>query len=136
MLKRLPESALLLLLKILNKIWFTGESPLSWFGATIIPIPNPGKDPSDLGSYRPIALYRSHSNKKRLIALTSCVCKTLELIINDRLVCFLRKNKLFSKYQSGFWKQYSTTDQFTLSFSRTLVLGQGPTSHLFQTETL
>ena len=98
MLKHLPEPALESLLKIFNNIWITGEFPPSWSEATVIPIPKPGKDPTDPGNYRPIAL-------------TSCVCKTLERIVNDRLVWFLEKNKLLTEFQSGFRKQRSTTDQ-------------------------
>jgi len=98
MLKHMPESAVETLLEIFNSIWLTGEFPTSWSEATIIPIPKPGKDPTEPGNYRPIAL-------------TSCICKTLERIINDRLVWFLEKNKLLTQYQSGFRKQRSTTDQ-------------------------
>jgi len=98
MLKHLPESALESLLNILNDIWLTGEFPLSWSEATIIPIPKPGKDPTDPGNYRPIAL-------------TSCVCKTFERIVNNRLVWFLEKNKLLTEFQSGFRKQRNTNDQ-------------------------
>ena len=98
MLKHLSEPALESLLNIFNKIWTTGEFPASWSEATVIPIPKPGKDPSDPGNYRPISL-------------TSCICKTLERTINERLVWFLEKNKLLTEYQSGFRKQRSTTDQ-------------------------
>jgi ribonuclease HI len=98
MLKHLPEPALESLLNIFNNIWITGEFPPPWCEATIIPIPKPGKDLTDPGNYRPIAL-------------TSCICKTLERIINERLVWFLEKNKLITEYQSGFRKQRNTTDQ-------------------------
>jgi Reverse transcriptase (RNA-dependent DNA polymerase) len=58
----------------------------------------PEKDPTDPGNYRPIAL-------------TSCLCKTFEQLINCRLVWFLEKNKVLTVYQSGFRKSRSTTDQ-------------------------
>ena len=40
--------------------------------ATVIPIPKPNKDHTDPTYYRPIAL-------------TSCICKTMERMITDRL---------------------------------------------------
>ena len=88
----------MVMLHIFNNIWIIGEFPLSWSEATIIPIPKPGKDPTDPGNYRPIAL-------------TSCVCKTFERIVNNRLVWFLEKNKLLTEFQSGFRKQRNTNDQ-------------------------
>ena len=98
LLKNLPESALDTLLRAFNDSWTTGQFPPAWSEATIIPIPKPGKDPTDPGNYRPIAL-------------TSCLCKTFERLVNYRLVWFLEKNKIFTEYQSGFRKSRSTTDQ-------------------------
>jgi hypothetical protein len=73
MLKHLPASALNTLLQLFNQIWTTGRFPPSWSEATVIPIPKPGKDPTSADNYRPIAL-------------TSCVCKTFERMVNERLV--------------------------------------------------
>ena len=98
MLKHLPESALDTLLNLFNNIWITGNFPSSWSAATIIPIPKPGKDATSPDNYRPIAL-------------TSCVCKTFERMINERLVWYLENKKLLTEFQSGFRKQRSTTDQ-------------------------
>src|SRR5208282_2821711 len=98
MLKHLPESALDTLLNIFNDIWITGNFPSSWSAATIIPIPKPGKNATSSDNYRPIAL-------------TSCVCKTFERMINERLVWYLENKKLLTEFQSGFRKQRSTTDQ-------------------------
>ena len=97
MLKHLPDNALLTLLHIFNDIWTTGVFPESWRLATVIPIPKPGKDHTEPTNYRPIAL-------------TSCLCKTLERMINKRLVWYLESNDLISPIQSGFRSDRSTND--------------------------
>ena len=97
LLKHLPVQSLHVLLDIFNRIWETGEFPPSWREAIIIPVPKPGKDHTDPSNYRPIAL-------------TSCVCKTMERMINERLVWYLESNNLITEYQSGFRRQRSTTD--------------------------
>ena len=97
MLKHLPESSLQALLSIFNHIWTTGDFPEDWRLATVIPIPKPGKDPAEPTNYRPIAL-------------TSCLCKTLERMINKRLIWYLESNNLLSQYQSGFRAGRSTND--------------------------
>ena len=58
LLKHLPDASLLLLLDIFNKIWISGDFPPDWRKAIIIPIPNPGKDPTNPTNYRRIALTR------------------------------------------------------------------------------
>ena len=98
MIKHLPDSSKSALLEVFNHIFKTGEFPSTWREATIIPIPKPGKDNTVPGNYRPIAL-------------TSCVCKILERIINNRLVWFLEKNELLTEVQAGFRKHRSTEDQ-------------------------
>ena len=60
-LKHLPDTSLSVLLKTFNDIWETGNVPMSWREATIIPIPKPGKDNTNPNNYHPIAL-------------TSCIC--------------------------------------------------------------
>ena len=97
MLKHLPPKSLHALLDIFNDMWETGKFPESWELATVIPIPKPGKDHAEPNSYRPIAL-------------TSCLCKTLERMINVRLVCYLESNNLISPVQSGFRSERSTND--------------------------
>ena len=96
-LKHLPSDALETLLNIMNEIWRTGKFPEDWHKAVIIPIPKPGKDKTEATNYRPIAL-------------TSCICKTMERMINDRLVWFLESNNMISGIQAGFRKNYSTND--------------------------
>ena len=78
----MPENSLEVLLDICNEIW-SGE----WREATIIPIPKAGKNLSDPGNYRPIAL-------------TSCICKTFERMINTRLIWYLEYHAIFTAHQS------------------------------------
>ena len=97
MLKHLPDTSLNTILNIFNYIWTTGKFPEDWHNATIIPIPKPGKDPAEPNNYKPISL-------------TSCLCKTLERMINKRLTWFLESNNHISRLQSGFRSDHSTTD--------------------------
>ena len=110
-LKHLPEPSLKVLLKIFNVLWETGTFPEIWRKAIVIPIPKPGKDGSDPSNYRPIAL-------------TSCICKTMERMINNRLVWFLEKYNLLSKFQCGFRHGRTTVDHLVRleSFVRNALL--------------
>ena len=92
-----PYSALSVLLKVYNHVWKSGCFPPSWREAVVIPIPKPGKDHSDPGNFRPIAL-------------TSCLCKTMEGMINARLMWSLESQGLLSEKQCGFRKNHSTLD--------------------------
>ena len=95
--KHLPNTGLSVLLDIFNDIWVSGHFPRSWKEAIVVPIPKPGKDHTNPTNYRPISL-------------TSCLCKTMERMINSRLVWFLETNKLLNQFQSGFRRGRSTTD--------------------------
>jgi hypothetical protein len=97
LLKHLPPTSLQVLLNVLNHIWMTGNFPPSWHNAIVVPIPKPDKDHSNPLNYRPIAL-------------TSCVCKTMERMVNARLIWFLETNNLLTDIQCGFRKQRSTVD--------------------------
>ena len=97
MLKHLPSKSLQALLDIFNDIWETGKFPESWELSTIIPVPKPGKDHTEPTNYRSIAL-------------TSCLFKTLERMINTPLVWYLESNNLISPVQSGFRTERSTND--------------------------
>ena len=96
-LTHLPQDCLKILLQLFNIIWLSGKIPPSWKEAIVVPIPKLNKDLSDPTKYR-------------LIALTSCLCKTMERRVNDRLVWVLESNKLLSKFQCGFRKDHSTLD--------------------------
>ncbi|GFX48786.1 putative RNA-directed DNA polymerase from transposon X-element [Trichonephila clavipes] len=69
LLRHLNEDSLVGLLYLFNPIWRELVYPTQWQEAIVIPILKPGNDPKDPLSYRPIAL-------------TSCLCKTLERMVN------------------------------------------------------
>ena len=79
LLKHLPRISLQTLLNIFNRKWEQCTFQESWTKATIIPIPKPNKDHTNPTNYRPIAL-------------TSCLCKTMERMIDNRLNFYLESN--------------------------------------------
>ncbi|GFT26303.1 RNase H domain-containing protein [Trichonephila clavipes] len=91
LLRHLNEDSLVSLLYLFNRIWREQVYPTQWQEAIVIPILKPGKDPKNPLSYRPIAL-------------TSCLCKTLERMVNARFIYELEKNKCIPLFQSGFRK--------------------------------
>ena len=97
LLRNLPISGQLLILSIFNQIWDTGFFPPSWRKAIVISIPKPGKDSTNPGNHRPIAL-------------TSCLCKTMERMVNNRLTWHLEHNNLLTEFQCGFRHGRSTLD--------------------------
>ena len=86
-----------ILLDIINETWKSDTFPESWREALIISIPKPGKDHFNPLNYRPIAL-------------TSCICKTVERMVNECLVWYLEKNGLLAKQQCGYRANRSTVD--------------------------
>ena len=75
-LRKLPENGKAYLLKIFNAIYRTEYFPELWRKSIIVPIPKPGKSASSPFNYKPIAL-------------TSTVCKTMEIIVNVMLQDYL-----------------------------------------------
>ncbi|GIY96598.1 putative RNA-directed DNA polymerase from transposon X-element [Caerostris extrusa] len=71
LINHLNFKSLTLLLSLFNRIWTEGTFPTQWTRATILPILKPGKEPQEVTSYRPIAL-------------TSCLCKTMERMVNAK----------------------------------------------------
>ena len=65
--------------------------------AEVFALPKTGKDLSDPINYRPIFL-------------TSNLSKTMEDMVNKRLVNYLETNNLLSNFQSGFREHHSTID--------------------------
>ena len=95
-LRQLPSKSLEYLLTKLN-IWKNGKLPESWKLATIITIPKPWKNNLYASNYRPIAL-------------TSCLCKTIERMVNKRQVWFIESNNLFTNFQCDLRSRRSTMD--------------------------
>jgi len=100
MLTHLGNSAVNKLLEIFNLSWEEGKLPQIWREAIMIPILKKGKDPKQASSYRPISL-------------TSCVVKTMERIVNERLRWHLETTNLLASEQAGFRQFRSTEDQAT-----------------------
>lgn len=99
MIKNLTQKGKQSLLQLYNKAFNEGL-PQQWKHSMIVPIKKPGKDPRQPTSYRPIAL-------------TSCTCKLMEKIINNRIQWTIENNQLLNNYQSGFVKGKSTIDNIT-----------------------
>jgi exonuclease III/ribonuclease HI len=97
MLKKAPIELIEKILLLFNRILREKQIPRNWKKTFSIPIPKPKKDPKI-------------PENLRTIQLSSCLCKTMEKIINKRLVWWLEKEKVLNKNQSGFRKGRSTTD--------------------------
>lgn len=82
---KLPDNILEKVLKLFNKV-YEGKLPM-WKWARILPFSKPGKDSSDLGNYRPIAL-------------TSHFGKLMEKIIVGRLNYFIEYINSLKGYQT------------------------------------
>ncbi|GFY24869.1 putative RNA-directed DNA polymerase from transposon X-element [Trichonephila clavipes] len=91
LLRHLNKDSLVSLLYLFNRILWEQVYPTQWQETIVIPFLKPGKDPKNPLGYRPIAL-------------TSCLCKTLERMVNVRLVYQLEKNRYIPLFQSGFRK--------------------------------
>ena len=96
MLKHLPNESKTFLLKVYNKIWIEHEFP-DWKNAFILPFRKPGKSGQLPSDFRPIAL-------------TSCICKLFERMINVRLQWYLESKGCLSPFQHGYRNKRSTTD--------------------------
>ena len=84
MIKHMPENAKEHLCKLFNKFFEESFFPEQWRSAIVIPVPKPGKSHSVSTNYRPIAL-------------TSCLCKTFERMVNERLVEYLEMHGVYSQ---------------------------------------
>lgn len=90
MLYNLPYHAKEILLRIYNSIWLNEVNvPDQWHEYVVIPIAKPGKPVGSPNSYRPISL-------------ASCIMKTYERLIKNRLEHWLESQNKLTPYQYGF----------------------------------
>ncbi|GBM26173.1 RNA-directed DNA polymerase from mobile element jockey [Araneus ventricosus] len=89
MISSLSHSNLFRVLGQFNELLSSAKVPESWRMSKIIPILKPGKNASEVNSYRPIAL-------------TSVLCKLFERMLLARLLKFYLQKKFFSPFQTGF----------------------------------
>ena len=94
-LHQLGDAAKEWLLNCINHSWRTGEVPLQWRDATIVPIPKPRKPPGEIASNRPIAL-------------TSVLAKLMERMVANRLRHVAESLGLWTPDQAGFRAQRSS----------------------------
>jgi exonuclease III len=84
------------LLHLFNMILKSGTYPKDWATNIIVPIHKSGTT-TDPDNYRGIAI-------------SSCLSKTFNSILNKRLEKFMQTNDLWRKNQSGFMKKHRTED--------------------------
>ena len=106
MLQHLGNSALEKLLDIFNLSWKQGQVSQCWREATMIPVLKKGKNKTKVLSYRPISL-------------TSCVCKTMEHIVNQRMQLYLESESIIVPEQAGF-RQYRSREDQTIHLSQVI----------------
>ena len=101
LLKHVHENSYNFLLQLYNTLWVNEHFPNGWNTAIEQLFLKPGKNPLDPNSYRPIAL-------------TSCLCKLYEKMINNRLIWELENRGYLSPSQYGYRKLKSTLDPLTI----------------------
>ena len=89
MLRHVSPSTENFIIQLFTRIWFENAFPSSWELAHILFFSKPGKDSSKVTNYRPIAL-------------TSCLCKLMEKVVNARLVWFLKRNGVLYHHSVDF----------------------------------
>ena len=97
MIQHLTQANLSKLLAVYNEIWASRTFPNSWHYAHVIPIPRRDGRLTNPSSFRPIAL-------------TDCLCKVFERMVNKRLLFVLESKGVLNVQQSGFRKYRSTLD--------------------------
>lgn len=96
-LAKLSEPSLLYYLNLINTTMLSGNIPKSWKSQLVIPILKPGKAPTEISSYRPIAL-------------SSVLVKVAENLVKNRLEWIIENRNILPESQFGFRKGRSTLD--------------------------
>lgn len=100
MLKNLSSKALLILLSIFNLLWNNLIIPPEWKKDCLVPILKPNKERDKVDSYRPIAL-------------TSCMAKTFEQLVKQRIEFYIENNNLLPSNQFGFRRGRSARESIS-----------------------
>ena len=95
LIRKISDSALRLLLGIINEFFNSSTIPKEWSECKVLAVPKPFKDSALPSSYRPICLL-------------SCIRKTVEKVINNRLEWWSEHYNLLSPTQFGFRRGYGT----------------------------
>lgn len=98
MIINLPNSALRTVKFIFNSMLRTGYFPSSWKQSEIVMIPKPGKDVTQVASYRPISLL-------------PVLSKIFERLLLKSLEPYIDSANLIPNHQYGFRKKHSTIEQ-------------------------
>jgi len=98
MIKELPQIGKKYLLHLCNAILRVGYFPKEWKVSKITMIAKPGKNPTLLGSYRPISLL-------------SILSKLIEKLIIRVMAPHIDEKRIIPNYQFGFRKSHSTIEQ-------------------------
>lgn len=100
MLKNVSIEALSNILRVFNLLWQKMIIPNEWKTDCLIPVLKPNKVRNKAESYRPVAL-------------TSCMGKTFEQLIKQRLEFYIESNSLLPSNQFGFRRGCSTRDSIS-----------------------
>ena len=95
---RLPVDVLWVVRDLFEASFRSRCVPQEWRVGEIVPLLKAGKDPSEMGSYRPVCL-------------TSCLGKWMERVLARRLRWVLESGGVLSRFQAGFREGRSVNDQ-------------------------
>lgn len=98
MIREIPDKCIKLVTYIFNAIMRTGYIPQKWKISQIIMIHKPGKDETQISSYRPISMLPT-------------ISKLFEKMVLGRLKPVLENQNIIPDHQFGFRSQHGTIEQ-------------------------